>query len=593
LLTYVGPYRQRLILGILFGFLFGGSTFGGLMALRAGFDHFFEQQESIVTQALRDRLTGLVIDAGESTLAVALGLLAVLMAFAVLRGIGFYLSKFYVEWVGHRVVLDLRNQLFAHIQDLALVDLNERRTGELMSRTSNDTQMVERAVSTVIGDLVREPFVLATGMVLLVVIDVRLAAISILLFPICIVPVAFFGRRVRLAGREAQARLGDLASIQQETITGSRVVKAFGTEDQEKRRFGAFASAVFRREIRVTRARAAVTPVIEFVSILTICALLVYARYSGLTAGDLFLFFGAMALMYDPAKKLSRIHMGLQQASAAADRIFEVLDMPITVKDRPHASAFGGQLERIHFEDVSFRFGEEWVLRHIQLEVQAGECVALVGSSGAGKTTLVSLLPRFYDVTEGRITMNGTDLRDLTLRSLRGLIGLVTQETILFNRTVAENIAYGAETASRTEIEGAARRAHAHGFIRKLEHGYDTMIGERGGRLSGGQRQRLAIARALLRNPPVLILDEATSALDTESERQVQAALDELMEGRTVFAIAHRLSTIQHADRILVLDRGRIIEEGTHLQLRQMNGAYRHFYDLQFQGLAAGAAAQK
>jgi len=291
-----------------------------------------------------------------------------------------------------------------------------------------------------------------------------------------------------------------------------------------------------------------------------------------------------MIVMYDPVKKLSRIHLGIQQASASADRIFEIVDMPLAVREAPDAAPFSGEVQSIMFRDVRFSYGDENVVDGINLDVSAGECIALVGSSGSGKTTLVNLLPRFFDVTEGELLVNGVDVKHLTLTSLRNLIGIVTQETFLFNRTVRENIAYGNPDASDAEIQEAAQRAHAHDFLLQLPDGYDTVIGERGTRLSGGQRQRLAIARALLCNPPILILDEATSALDTESERHVQAALDELMAGRTVFAIAHRLSTIQHADRILVLKGGKIVEEGGHQELLDRGGEYKYFYDLQFSG---------
>ena len=297
---------------------------------------------------------------------------------------------------------------------------------------------------------------------------------------------------------------------------------------------------------------------------------------------DFVTFAAALFMMYEPVKKIGRIHIRLQQSSAAAQRVFDVLDAEVSVKDRDSATALAGRPGAITFEDVSFSYGEEPILSEVSLEVGAGERVAFVGSSGAGKTTLVNLVPRFYDVTAGSIRVGDLDVRDLTLQSLRGAIGLVTQETFLFNDTVANNISYGFQDATRDSIEDAARRAHAHEFILEMSDGYDTVIGERGVRLSGGQRQRLAIARAILRNPPILILDEATSALDTESERMVQAALDELMTGRTVLAIAHRLSTISNCDRIVVLDKGRIIERGSHEELLALNGTYKRLYDMQF-----------
>jgi subfamily B ATP-binding cassette protein MsbA len=581
LLTYAYPYRWRLIIGLLFGALFGGSTFGMLMAFQSGFAQVFGSAETPLTTWVTQRVADLG-DPGKTPLYVTVAVLALLPLAGILRGVGFFISKYYVEWVGNRVVMDLRTALFGHLADLSVQYISHSRTGELISRTTNDTQMVQRAVSSVIGDIVREPFVLMAGIAALLTLDARLAAISLLVFPICIIPVSVFGRRVRRYAKEGQALLADLASIQQEAIVGSRIVKAFGMENFEKGKFLSRCRAVFRRHVKVTAARAAVMPFIELISIIAGCLVLLYARWSGLRWDQLLTFLGALLVMYEPVKKLTRLHLTVQQSAAAADRIFEILDTEVTVQDRPGAVPLDGPVADIELRDVSFAYDDEPVLNEVRLQVKAGECVALVGSSGAGKTTLVGLLPRFFDPTGGCVCVNGKDVRDYTLESLRGQIGLVTQETILFNDTIAHNIAYGRADMPQQAIEEAARRAHAHDFIMAMPHGYDSVIGERGSLLSGGQRQRLAIARALLRNPPILILDEATSALDTESERQVQAALNELMEGRTVFAIAHRLSTIRHADRIVVLESGRIVEEGPHDDLLAQGGVYKYLYDLQF-----------
>lgn len=563
LLRYVAPHRSRLAVGILFGLLFAGSTTGMLLVFRR-----------LLSTVFVDR-----VDSLRAALVIA-GMMAV---FALVRGLGFYVSRYLVEWVGHRVVMDLRIAIFDRLQDLSLSFFTQSRTGELISRTSNDTSLVERAVSTVLADLLQQPFVLVGAAGYLIWLDWRLAVASLVVFPVCLIPIAIFGRRVRRYAREGQERLADLVSLLQETISGVRVVKAFGMEDYERGRFNESSGSVFRRIMRLTRARIAVEPIVVVFAVVWVSLLLIYAWWARMPVQDFLTFAAALVVMYDPAKKLGNLHMNIQHSAAAADRIFELLDSEVSVREAPDAVPFEGPVHEVGFEEVDFAYEGEPVLRGIRMKVPAGRRIALVGASGSGKTTLVSLLPRFFDATRGRVTLNGRDVRDFTLRSLRAQMGLVTQETVLFNDTVAANIAYGRPDTPREKIEDAARRAQADGFICELPQGYETMIGERGVRLSGGQRQRLAIARAILRNPPVLILDEATSALDTESERLVQAALDDLMTGRTVFVIAHRLSTITGADRILVMDRGIVAEEGTHAELLERGGIYRRLYDLQFQ----------
>ncbi len=562
LFAYVKPYVPRLIVGTFCGILFAGSTTGMLFALKYTMSRLFSPDVMTVGQMLF--------------------VASWLPLFAVFRGIGQYLSTYFIEWVGNRVVMDLRLRLFNHLQELSVGFFTQSRTGELISRTANDTMMVERAVSTVLADLIREPFSLLGMIGFVLWLDLRLALISLILFPICIVPVLMFGRKVRRFAKEGQQKLADLVSVMQEAVTGVRIVRAFGMEGYEIERFRDKARSVFNRVMRVTRAKESVEPIIVLISALALALVLLYARWTQMSQADLIAFGAALVAMYDPAKKIGKMQMVIQQSSASADRIFELLDAPVTVAEKTGAVDFSEGVKRVAFENVSFSYDDAPILQDVNFSVGAGQLVALVGSSGAGKSTLVSLLPRFYDATAGRILLNWRDIRDLTLKSLRQQIGIVTQETILFNDTVANNIAYGSRDATRAEIETAAKRAHAHDFILEMAQGYDTAIGERGLRLSGGQCQRLAIARAILRNPPILILDEATSALDTESERQVQAALDELMSGRTVFAIAHRLSTIMHADRILVLHKGRVVEDGTHKELLEKGGVYKYLYDLQF-----------
>ncbi len=562
LLGYVRRYWARLALGFLFGAFYAAANYGFIWAIRSGL------RESFGTEA-------------PPSIGVVIGAVLFFPLVGIARGVADYLSRCYVRWVGVRIVRDLRDEMFRHLHDLSVSYFSERRTGELISRVSNDTVLVESAVSNVITDLAKQPVTLLAMVIWIFMLDARLALISLLMFPLCVVPVLAFGVRVRRHVIVAQERIADVVSILQETISGVRIVKAFGMEAYETKRFEEQTHRYFERIMRVIKAQNAIEPIVLFISMLSIAAVLVYVRMTRMPIEDFMAFLAALILMYEPVKRLARVSIHLQQSSAAAQRVFSVLDTEATVRDREDAAQLSDTFDAITFDHVDFAYGDEPVLKDICLEVKAGERIAFVGSSGAGKTTLVNLVPRFYDVTRGALRIGGYDVRDLTLDSLRSRIGLVTQETFLFNDTVANNIGYGYKAAPGGAIEDAARRAHAHDFIMEMPQGYETLIGERGVRLSGGQRQRLAIARAILRNPPILILDEATSALDTESERMVQAALDELMTGRTVLAIAHRLSTIANCNRIIVLDGGRIIERGSHDELMALKGAYKRLYDLQ------------
>jgi subfamily B ATP-binding cassette protein MsbA len=448
---------------------------------------------------------------------------------------------------------------------------------------------VQQAVSETIGDLARETLSLIGLAGLLFYYDARLAIVCLTSAPLVVYPLARLGQRVRRTTRRSQEALEQITHVSAEAFSGHRIVKAFGAEARETAKFGAASHHLYRTSMKVTSALATLQPLMEFIGGLAFATALWYGSQEisagRLTTGEFMAFIAALFMMYGPAKKLSRVSASLQQAVAAADRIFEMLDTHSEVRERPGAQPLSPFRGAIDFCDVHFTYGgaEASTLRGVALRVRAGQMLAIVGRSGAGKTTLVNLIPRFYDVTEGAILVDDVDVRDVTLASLRAQIGIVTQETVLFDDTIAANIAYGRPSATREQIEAASRAAHAHEFIARLDAGYETTIGERGQRLSGGQRQRIAIARALLRDSPILILDEATSSLDAESEMLVQDALSTLMRNRTSLVIAHRLSTVRRADLIVVLERGRVIESGTHEALLARGEAYARLYELQLQ----------
>ena len=507
----------------------------------------------------------------------------------LLKGIGSYVSSYLMADVGQRVVTDMRNALFRHILGQSAEFFAHGATGKLLSRINNDVGQVQQVVSETAADLARETLALVGYAALLLYYDARLTIVCLTSAPLIVYPLVRLGQRVRRTTRRSQEALEHLSHLGAEAFTGHRIVKAFGTENKEADRFSRAGYHLFRTNMKVTAALSALPPLMELIGGIGMAVALWYGSrqiaLGRLTEGDFGLFIATLLLMYGPAKKLSRVNANVQQAIAAAERIFEMIDTRTEVPEQPAAPPMARFRDSIEFRDVSFRYDESSmarILRNVSLTVRAGQMIAIVGRSGAGKTTLVNLLPRFYDVTSGSILVDGVDIRNVTLRSLRTQIGIVTQDTVLFDDTVANNIAYGTDGATAHDIEAAARAANAHGFIIALTGGYDAAIGERGQRLSGGQRQRLAIARALLKNAPILILDEATSALDTESELLVQEALANLMMNRTSFVIAHRLSTIRRADAIIVLERGHIVEVGRHDELlARPDGTYASLYQLQ------------
>ena len=490
-----------------------------------------------------------------------------------------YYQAYLMKYVGEKIVMRLRNRLYDRIQDLPLSFFYKEKTGSLMARITHDVSIVREMISDAMTGVLKDAVMILGLAGYIYSQDWKLAMAATVVLPIAFYPITEFGRRIRQYSTGYQAAMADLSAFLYETFTGNKIVKAFGMEAWEKKRFAQKSADLFRHQMKQVIVRALSSPVMDFLGGLGIAFIIWFGGHrviSGTqTVGTFTSFIAAALLLYDPVRRLSKFNNTIQQGMAAADRVFDIIEhssdikqavQPIVVPDGPH---------RVTFENVSFAYAaDETVLKDIRMDVRPGEILALVGASGGGKTTLVNLIPRFFDVTQGKILIDGMDIRRLSLDSLRRQIAIVTQEPILFNDSVRNNIAYGNQDASDAEIEAAARAAYAHDFVVNFPDGFNTLVGELGERLSGGEKQRLCIARALLKDAPILILDEATSSLDSESEQLVQKALENLMHGRTTFVIAHRLSTVRYADRIVVIDAGRIVEEGTHQKLLGRQGAY-------------------
>jgi subfamily B ATP-binding cassette protein MsbA len=568
LLHYAKPYRGRLLAALLAMAVYAAGAGAQVALFKPIYDKVLTTTQDVLD--LR-AVAGLI-----------------LLAY-FLKGIGAYASDYLMADVGQRVVMDLRTQLFRHILDQSAAFFSRRTSGQLVSRITNDVNQVQLVVSETLADMIRETLSMLVFAGLLFHYDWHLALIVMVSAPLVVYPLVRLGQRVRRTTRRGQEELEHVTHLAAEGFTGHRIVKAFGAEGREADRFARASFRLYRTNMKIRGALSALPPLMEFIGGLAAIGALVYGanriRSGQLTVGDFTAFLATAFLMYGPIKKLSRVNAALQQAIAASERIFAMLDTHSEVREKAGAPPLARLKSSVEFRDVGFAYDDEpdrFILRHVSFTARAGQVIALVGLSGAGKTTLVNLIPRFYDVTEGGILVDGVDTREASLRSLREQIALVTQDTVLFDDTIAANIAYSAPAASRDDIQSAARAAHAHEFIAALPDGYDARIGERGQRLSGGQRQRLAIARAILKNCPLLVLDEATSSLDAESEQLVQDALANLMRNRTTFVIAHRLSTVRRADLIIALERGEIAEIGTHEQLvDRPGGVYAKLYALQ------------